>query len=297
MTIPSSEPAIIEALWRECSNVGRWGPDDELGTANLISDEKRAAAAALVQTGEVLSLGRPLDPVRSAINSEPFKLRMLYLGPSPLGAVSEFTLHQHTMAVTHVDAPSHMFFRGESFNGRRADDVVGPDGLNYGSVMAFAGGLVTRGVLLDIPAARGAAYLEPGEEVTIADLDAAERLVDTEVTAGDAIIVRTGFDSLERERGPQPWSPRSGLAPECLRWIHHKQVAVFGGDCVGRIPGPDVMPFPLHQIGLARMGLVLVHALALEVLASRRPGPFLFVCGPMQIPGGTGAPANPLAIF
>jgi len=297
MTIESAEMAMIEALWEECSNVGRWGPDDELGTANLISQDKRVAAAALVRTGEVISLGRPLDPVESAINSEPFRLRMLYLGPSPIGAVSEFTLHQHTMAVTHVDAPSHMFFRGESFNGRQADDVVGPDGLSYGSSMAFASGLVTRGVLLDIPASRGTAYLEPREAVTPADLDAAERFAGTAVSAGDAVIVRTGFDALERERGPQPWSPRSGLSPECLRWIHHKQVAVFGGDCVGSIPGPDVMPFPLHQIGLARMGLVLVHALALEELASRRPSPFLFVCAPMQIPGGTGAPANPLAIL
>ena len=33
---------------RTLSNWGRWGKDDELGTINLITPEKRAAAARLV---------------------------------------------------------------------------------------------------------------------------------------------------------------------------------------------------------------------------------------------------------
>lgn len=292
-----SDEDLISVLWDQCSNVGRWGPDDELGTANFITPQKRVEAAALVRTGETISLGRPLDPVYSEINYEPVRLRMLFLAPDPIGAVSEFTLNPHTLAVTHVDAPSHMFFRGESFNGRRAQDVVTADGLNYGSTMAFAGGLVTRGVLLDIPRSRGVEYLEPGESVRPEDLDAAAALTGSEVLRGDAVIVRTGFDALVQHRGPQPWSPRSGLAPECLRWLHSREVAIFGGDCVGRMPGPDVMPFPLHQIGLARMGLVLVHALAVEQISERRPSAFMFACGPLQIPGSTGAPTNPLAIF
>lgn len=288
---------VIEDLWEQCSNVGRWGADDELGTANFITADKRLDAARLVQTGEVLSLGRELNSVWSAINYEPFSLRMLYLGPKPNGAVSEFTLNQHTMAVTHVDAPSHMFFRGKSFNGRDADDVTSPHGLTYGSVMAFRDGLVTRGVFLDVAASKGRHYLGPADSISADDLTVAERMAGVSVTSGDAVIVRTGFDALEQDQGPQPWSPRCGLAPDCLRWFHDREVAIFGGDCVGQIPGPDSMPFPLHQIGLARMGLVLVHSLSVEMLSIRKASTFMFVCGPLKIPGGTGSPTNPLAIF
>ncbi len=36
----------IRALAAKVSNWGRWGPDDELGTLNFITPEKRCEAAA-----------------------------------------------------------------------------------------------------------------------------------------------------------------------------------------------------------------------------------------------------------
>ena len=41
-------PAQFEAWQKELSNWGRWGKDDEIGTLNLITPEKREAALALV---------------------------------------------------------------------------------------------------------------------------------------------------------------------------------------------------------------------------------------------------------
>jgi hypothetical protein len=46
----------IRAAVERCSNWGRWGADDVLGTANLIDDAKRREGAALVRHGRTLWL-------------------------------------------------------------------------------------------------------------------------------------------------------------------------------------------------------------------------------------------------
>nr|WP_235673604.1 hypothetical protein [Mycolicibacter algericus] len=44
-----------------CSNWGRWGADDQLGTVNLITPEKVREAAGLVNTGKTISLSMRYD--------------------------------------------------------------------------------------------------------------------------------------------------------------------------------------------------------------------------------------------
>ena len=46
---------------KSLSSWGRWGPDDERGTLNLITDKNRAEAARLVQEGIVVSCARPIN--------------------------------------------------------------------------------------------------------------------------------------------------------------------------------------------------------------------------------------------
>ena len=45
----------LERWMKELSNWGRWGKDDELGAANLITPAKRKQALALVKSGETVS--------------------------------------------------------------------------------------------------------------------------------------------------------------------------------------------------------------------------------------------------
>lgn len=52
---------LVEAMIGRVSNWGRWGPEDELGTVNYLTAERRAGAAALARTGKVFSLAIPLD--------------------------------------------------------------------------------------------------------------------------------------------------------------------------------------------------------------------------------------------
>jgi kynurenine formamidase len=122
------------------------------------------------------------------------------------------------------------------------------------------------------------------------------------VESGDAVFVRVGLGAREAALGAGDPAVRAGLDPSCLSWLHRREVAVFCGDCVDQIAsGYDRLAMPLHEIGFSAMGLCFVDNTdmeALRVAVSRsRTGEFLLCAAPLRIPGGTGSPVNPLAVF
>jgi kynurenine formamidase len=290
-------------LFDVCSNRGRWGSDDELGTLNYITAEKRLEALSLVTVGRVVSIGKDVDVVRSLKNPEPAVHRMLYVAHAdPFGSADVIEIAPHGLSVTHMDALGHANFKGAMYNGRRADEEVLPSGLRFGSMLAGKDGVVTRGVLLDVAASRNVGWLTVDEGVWPEDLDAAERLAGTRVSRGDAVFVRVGLGAREAAEGPEDPDRRAGLMAECMPWLHDREVAVYAGDCIERIPPVyESLPGPLHQIGLVAMGLSLLDNIELEELTGtcRELGrsEFLVAYAPLRIPGGTGSPVNPLCIF
>jgi len=297
------DEADVLALFERCSNVGRWGPDDTLGTLNFVTPARRAAAAALVSAGRVVSLAHPLRTTASQSNPVPIVHRMLLGGEEDAtGATDSVEIAPHGYAVTHLDALAHAYFEGRTWNGRRASESWTPHGLTYGSVDGLRSGIFTRGVLLDVARARGRDWLTPDDGVGPADLDRAEELAGVQVSTGDAVIVRVGLGARERVEGPEDPSRRAGLLPECIPWLYEREVAVYGGDCIEQLPSPyPRIPAPFHMVALVAMGLVLLDNIAVEELADavRELGrsAFLLTCAPLVIPGGTGSPVNPLAVF
>ncbi|MDT4933876.1 MAG: hypothetical protein QOK11_1768, partial [Pseudonocardiales bacterium] len=182
------------------SNWGRWGPDDELGTVNLLTSAHAAAAAMAVGSGQCVPLGRPLSSRPAADNPQPLLHLMKSSGESAAArggshASEWFGLAYHGFAVTHLDAHSHQFFDGRMYNDRPAELVSTRSGAGAGSVRPLARGLVGRGVLLDAPRLMGRGWLEPGEGLDPADLDAIAAAQDTELRPADLLIVRCGRDA------------------------------------------------------------------------------------------------------
>lgn len=312
-----SEEELIQ-LSHRVNNAGRWGSDDQIGTLNYISPAKRRDAARLVETGQTLSLAHPLAPIEH---------RMLYghrPRPSshvPASAGEYIGLDVHRAALTHLDGLSHVAGHdGRVYNGRRFDDVVTAAGLSHGSIYAQREGIVSRGVLLDVAGALGVDWLEPTHTITAPQLEAAERHGSIRVSRGDVLVLRAGNEACQSAMGPHPLA--AGPGPDCIEWMYGREVAVYTGDAPEQItpvaarilgwvpehadlgPGDEaatLFPLPMHQIGLAQMGLVLLDHCEVEELAEmcRRLGryEFLFVAAPLPLRHGTGSPVNPLAIF
>lgn len=154
----------------------------------------------------------------------------------------------------------------------------------------------------DVADVCGTPWLPANHVVSPAELDAAEDAAGIHVVAGDAVLVNTGLGGRLRAGDAISSDHRAGLGVEAVLWLGERDVAVFGGDCVDVLPGHDPeLPLPLHQLGIAAMGLVLLDWPRLDRLveACARFGrsDFLLTVAPLPIVGGTGSPANPIATF
>lgn len=302
---PQTDDELLEYA-RTLSNWGRWGPDDQRGALNLITPTKIVRAAGLVREGVAISAARPLDTAAAADNAWPVVHLMTGAGvdPGAGGSGDYLALRFHGFAHTHVDALCHIFFDGHVYNGFD-QRLVTAQGAGAGSILAAEHGIVSRGVLLDVPLVRGKEWLEPGEAVFPEDLEAAETAAAVRVEDGDVLVLYTGR-WLRRER-LGPWgidkAGLAGLHGACLPWLHERGVAAIACDGVSDVipSGFSKFDLPVHRIGIPIIGLYLLDNCGLEELAqacrARSRWEFLFLVAPLRLPGGTGSPVNPLAVF
>ncbi len=292
----------VLAFHQTLSNWGRWGDDDQLGTLNLITPEVTAAAAATVRTGRSVSCARPLDTVPSADNPSPVAHHMTGTFTEGMGA-DYFAIAPHGFATSHLDALCHIFHEGRLYNGYPSEAVTAHGATKLG-IHLLRAGIVTRGVLIDIPAVRGVEALEPGEAVFPEDLEAAEDRAGLTVRPGDALVVRTGRWRWRHEHGA--WDVGrlvAGLDASCLPWLRARDVATLGSDGVS-----DVLPsrvegvgMPIHTVAIVAMGVHLMDNLDLDLLAAacaeEARWEFLFTVAPLVLRRGTASPVNPIALF
>jgi kynurenine formamidase len=314
MTDPSPVPVEVTAeefseLFRRVSSWGRWGERDERGALNRVVPERVAAAARLVREGTSVTLSLPLNTEAAADNPDPAVHFMTTEGhdddgPGELRFAMDFVgADYHHDGHTHIDALCHVAYDGLLYNGTPANAVTAR-GATANSIEVLANGLVGRGVLLDIPRLRGVPWLEPGQHVFRDDLEAAELGQGVTVGEGDVLLVRTGHSRRLNELGPWPTAQlKSGLHPTAMPFVAERGVAALGGDgnsdtAPSSTEGVD---FPIHVLALNAMGVHLLDYLQLDDLLAAceraERWEFLFVAGPLRIPGGTGSPLNPLAIL
>jgi kynurenine formamidase len=314
-SIPSEDQIL--SWFQTLSNWGRWGTDDERGTLNLITPTKRLQAAGLVHEGLVISCARTIDWEPTADTPMPARHFMLQTGEGEpaqaigrSGASDAFLLAPHGISMTHLDAPAHSHVRSDAakpwtiYNGKSAKLITTAHGATVGSIELAGGGIVSRGVLLDIPRLRGVPYLEGADPVFPEDLDGAEAAQGVRVEPGDILFVRTGFPKRRAEVGPRPPAEGiSALQAACLPWLRERDVAVLGTDT-----GNDVMPsqypalgLPVHGVAMGAIGLWILDNPDYEELATTcaRLGRWEFqaVISPLKLANSTGSPVNPLAML
>jgi kynurenine formamidase len=299
------DPDGLLGYFDSLSNWGRWGQDDQLGTMNFIDQGKRVAAASLITEGVALSCSRLLAPNGGRAGILHFMtMTGERVAAGGAGWASDWfgmPIHRPT---THVDAHAHVSWEGKLYNGASTDCIDAQGGARAGSIELLADGVVTRGVLLDIPLAQGRQWLDPGEPVMPSDLDQCAARAGVEVGPGDVLLVRTGHD---RHVGTDPSADAAddapGLHASCLPWLHERSIAMLGSDTANDVlpSGYTDPPMPIHTVGMVAMGLWLLDRLLLENLAAHcaraARWQFCFVASPLRLKRATGSPVNPLAIF
>jgi len=291
------------------SNWGRWGADDELGTHNFITPAVRRAAAALVREGRALSLARPLDTRAGPANPYPAH-HFVAVGDSG-GMLDYVGLFIHGITNTHIDALCHLPTQeGDAYYNGAA---MGPGNLparRTGTIEHWRHGVVTRGVLYDIPRLRGTEYVAPGRPVhgwELADAAAAQGI---DPKPGDAVLIRCGADTYFSATGATPaFGFPAGVHASAVEFLFETQAALLCWDFQDAPTADQGLPNPMpisvalhvHHILLPYMGMPIVDNADLEELARTcaqlRRYAFQFVVAPLVIEGGTGSPVNPLAVL
>ena len=305
---PSVPPLVSQEQFDrwlvELSNWGRWGPDDELGLFNLITPARRAAAAALVTEGFTVSLASNAQNHESVDVPCPVEWRMVRA--TRTGASDRIAYPCiHGPGTTHLDAFAHVFFDGRMWNGYDVEGLVTmEEGAKKNSILTMKNGIVTRGVLYDIPRLKGVPWLDPGTRITVADLEAWEERAGVRAGPGDAFLIRWGRWARQDALGPfDTGLEAAGLDNNVIPWLKERDVAVAGWETPGYAPQPegDLPRTALHNFALTILGVQVLdradfQALA-EAAAERNRWEFMVTIAPLPIPNGTGSPVNPIAMF
>ena len=227
--------AAFHALYQRLRGQARWGPDDRRGALNHITPARLAAAAGEVQAGRTVTMAAPLA-TSAPDNPEPGTRHMKTLPGEPSDvaglafAADQLVMNIHGDVDSHIDALCHVSYDGALYNGI-APGTVTSKGASELSIEEARDGIAGRGVLLDIPRLRGVRWLEPGDQVTAAELAAAEAAQQVRVGPGDLLFIRVGHRLRRDELGP--WDvPRSraGLDPRAMEFMAERQVAALGSD-------------------------------------------------------------------
>jgi kynurenine formamidase len=292
----------FDQLFKEISNWGRWGKNDQLGTLNLITPERRREAAALVKAGLSVSLARNLNEEKAIDNPDPFR-DMMALGVDGEFNMDTYTVNFHGFAFSHFDALSHTYYEGHLYNGYPDTDIAS-SGASVLDTVQYRNGIFTRGVLVDIAWLRELPYLQKNAYITGSDLDVWEAKTGVHIRSGDAVVIRTGRWALRDAKGPWDISSSSaGLDPSVIAWLHKRDAAFLVSDAAhDAIPSAvEGVDFPIHVLAIVAMGMPLADQCNLEDVAREAQSlhryTFLLTLAPVRIKGGTGALVNPIATF
>ena len=295
---PGATQEQFERWMTEHSNWGRWGDDDQLGAANLITPAKRQQAAALVETGEAVSLGHDVTDDLGSDPNRPFGLNMI-ISFDPDRIRDRLDIDYHGGFFTHLDAICHVVYDGRIYNGHDMRETVTDAGCEHLGITGLKDGVVTKAVLVDVPRLRGVPHLAPGTRVYREDVEEWEERTGAAVEPGDILLIRTGRWARRRAEG----GGNAGMDASFLPLLAERDVALFGSDTAhelrDNIPGLDVTV--IHKFMVVARGMNLFDNLDLEEAAetAARLGrwEFLFMASPVRVPKGTGSPINPIAVF
>ncbi|MEU7862578.1 cyclase family protein [Nonomuraea sp. NPDC049141] len=299
----------------EPNNWGRFGPEDQRGTLNLLTGDVVLRALAAARTGQVLSLSMPIRGATSSpapttvphLRGRPLPQHFMSVdggdyaaGARPVGAglrmADDALIVTHHGTTTHMDALCHMWSGDELYNGHPAARVR-----SYGATrcgIEQVGGVVARGVLFDVPRHLGLDHLPADFRIP------AQLLAEIAVPrAGDVAVIRTGWPAVWERSHEEYWSGQPGLSAGAGRWLASMDVSAVAADnaAIGGLNDRQLADEPLdddlHLILLHRHGIHLIEMLWLEELSAAGRTEFVFVAAPLRIEGGTGSPLNPLAIL
>lgn len=283
----------------------KYGPNDEIGAANLLTPELALAAAKLVKTGKVYRLGvetnskTPAFGPRSwalAIN-QPGQVGGIGLGHTKTNYNDDIYMG-YVGTGSQIDGLGHIGVDNVYYNCNKNSEFVQANGLTKLGIEKLPG-IVTRGVVLDMAAYYGKNPVPEGTAFNRKEIDEQARRQGVEIRKGDVVLFYTGWLALVGKEDKRYISGEPGVGKEGAEYLASKQVVAVGADTWGveAIPfEPGVGVFEIHQILIPKNGIFILENIDTAELVKDKAWEFMFTLGASRMTGGVQAIINPVAI-
>ena len=292
-----------------------WGPDDEIGRLNLMTESSRAAVLSRLEGGEVFDLSVDYFigmPSWQAAGDPHYRIWMTHTPhgtviDDPLGLGDEMNRHvsytgtavsMYTHSGTHIDTLAHFGLNGEIWNGFDAETHLGDRGWTVAGAETLPP-IVARGVMIDLPSYLGVDRLPDGHRVSAEDLRGALDQQGMALEVGDVVLIRTGRMQVYEDAQSYMSNP-PGLGIAAARFLVEEGGAmVVGADNLSFEAFPSEVEgnyVPVHTYLLAEQGTPILELVYLEGLADAGVYEFAFIGGGLRLRGADAAPMRPIAI-
>lgn len=285
----------------------KWGPEDEIGSANLVTGESVLLAAKLIKRGKTHHLGIVIDKDTPAFGPRSLNLQIVQPGQEwgrqafANGFNYNDDVFQGWFGIgSQLDGLGHVGQHGVFYNCHKGPDFVTTTGVTKMGVEKIPP-LVARGIVLDMAAHFGVASMEAGQLITVADVEAVIKKQNTPINPGDVVLFHTGWTDHEMQRDPQKWgSQEPGISKATAKYLAAKNILAVGADTWG----VDAIPpetkgdiFAAHIVLLLHNGIYLLETMNTGPLVRDKAYEFFFVLGLPRIKGAVQAMIDPIAIY
>ncbi|MEC9434215.1 MAG: cyclase family protein [Pseudomonadota bacterium] len=287
----------------------KWGADDEIGSANLVTSEQVLMASKLVKKGMSAPLGITISRDTPAFAPRSLSMQVVQPGQNggkdPLGygggGVYNDDIIQMWFGIgSQIDGLGHLGDDGRYYNCNKAADISAITGLTKLGVHNVPP-LVGRGVVIDMAKHFGKPFLEAGHAITADDVKAAMAEQKIEVKKGDVVLFHTGWTDAKLESAPQEWGTgEPGIMPDVAEMLAAADVMAVGADTWG----VDVVPPPAgakvfysHVVLLRDNGIYILETMNTGPLVEAGVSEFMFVLGQARVKGSVQMVINPVALW
>lgn len=305
------------AFAQNAEEVGKspWGPSDEIGTLNMMTETTKLSILSQVKSGKTYDLSVDYFVGMPSFHSLGDPAYQYWLTHTPRGTVVEnpnglgkamnekvsYTgdaISMYTHMGTHIDALNHFGLNGKIWNGYSADEHLGDKGWKKTGAETIPP-IIARGVLIDVAAYKGVPVLEHNYRVNSEDLKGALKKQNVELQKGDVVLIRTGQAQFYEDAG-KFLHEYPGINLDAVKWlVEEKGIMLLGADNLSFEAFPPERAdnwVPVHTYLLAEKGVMFIEQMLLEELSKDKVYEFAFIAASLKFKGASGAPMRPIAL-
>ncbi len=296
------------AMAAECVH-SKYGADDEIGAANMLSPERTLAAAQLIKKGESHPLGIVIDPSMPAFPPRKMMLQVVQpnqqYGRSMAGDFGWDIVYNDDVTQLwwgtgpQIDGLGHLGESGKYYNCNDGKDFAALTGLTKLGIHTIPP-ITTRGVMIDMARHMGGP-LKAGQGFGSAEIKAAAAAQGVEIREGDVVLFHTGWTDSMLASDPTGWvSGEPGLSNEGAAYLATLNPIAVGADTWGLEAVPPVegdKVFYGHVTFLAHNGIFILETMNTGRLAAEGVNEFMFVLGQARLKGAVQMMINPVAMW